>query len=137
MAHRHFTFNVTSYGLFNIMLSHTINHNSVHLSVDSEFLNIKRWQHVNINGILHFFILNSLLAYGRQNWTKLPTMLSIWKSWGKLRSEQILSKCEPLLVWTDPFRMWTTSGNLMICGGKTTEHNHLKPFTGQEILSFI
>ena len=40
-------------------------------------------------------------------------------------------------VDTDPSKMWTSSGNLMIYKGKTTEHNHLKPFTGQEILSFI
>lgn len=32
--------------------------------------------------------------------------------------------------------MWTTPGNLMIYEGKTTEHNHLKQFTSQEILSF-
>lgn len=42
MAHKHFMFNVNAYGLFNIMLSYTINHKSVHLSVNSEFLNIKR-----------------------------------------------------------------------------------------------
>jgi hypothetical protein len=52
-------------------------------------------------------------------------MLSIWMGWGKLRSGQILPKCE------------TTFGNLLISEGKTTEHNHLKPFTGQEKLSFI
>lgn len=111
MAHRHFMFDVTSCGLLHITHSYTINHKSVHLSVDSEFLNIKKWWHVNITCILNFFILNSLLTYRIQNRTNLPIMLSICKSWGKPRSGQILPKCEPLLViyWFPKARLQNTT----------------------------
>jgi hypothetical protein len=95
----------------------TVSHNafihnkSLHLSVNGDFRNINKWWHVNIKCILNFFILNSLLTYRIQNQTKLPIMLSICNSWGKLRSGQILPKCETLLViyWFPKARLQNTT----------------------------